>query len=74
MVTRGETRRIAELADLALTKWPDFASLTPCFAVVLQMLNGKTNKYSKAEYIGAMRHKNLILCTMSALARYLFWR
>jgi hypothetical protein len=63
---------MAELADLAISKWLAYAGLTPCYAIVLQMSNSKTNKYNKAEYIGAMRHKDVWLCTMGATARYLF--
>jgi hypothetical protein len=74
LVTRGETRRAAELADLSLLQWPKHHGPTPCFAVVMKMSNGKTNKFGKIEYMGAMRHKDPMLCTMGAAAQYLFWR
>ena len=74
LVTRGETRRAAELADLSLLQWPKHHGPTPCFAVVMKMSNGKTNKFWKIEYMGAMRHKDPMLCTMGAAAQYLFWR
>lgn len=35
---------------------------------------GKTNQEGNRVYMGAMRHRNPMLCTMGALAQYLFWR
>ena len=69
LVTRGETRRAAELAGLSLLQWPKHHGPTPCFAVVMKMSNGKTNKFGKIEYMGAMRHKDPVLCTMGASVR-----
>ena len=75
LVLRGENRRIAELADLSLVEFPaKNEGPTPCFAVVLQITSGKTNNSGRAEYMGAMRHKDPRLCTMGALAQYFFWR
>ena len=71
LVTRGETRRAAQLADLSLLQWPKHHGPTPCFAVVMKMSNGKTNKLGKIEYMGAMRHKDPMLCTMGAAAHNL---
>jgi hypothetical protein len=73
-VTRGETRRNAELADLSHLEYPSSEGPTPCLATILTMSNGKTNKYGKKQYMGAMRHKNFLLCSTGALARYFFWR
>jgi Centromere DNA-binding protein complex CBF3 subunit, domain 2 len=74
MVTRGESRRIAELADLSLLQWPKHHGPTPCFGIILKTSNGKTNKYGKMQYMGALRHKDPLLCTMGAIAQYFFWR
>jgi hypothetical protein len=74
MVTRGESRRIAELADLSLLEWPKHHGPTPCFGIILKISNGKTNKYGKMEYMGALRHKDPLLCTIGATAQYFFWR
>jgi hypothetical protein len=66
---------MAELADLSLIEFPaKNEGPTPCFAVVLQITAGKTNNSGQAQYMGAMRHKDPRLCTMSALAQYFFWR
>jgi len=65
---------MAELADLSLLKWPDDEGPTPCYAVVLQINNGKTNKHGKKQFMGAMRHKDPLQCTMGALAQYFYWR
>jgi hypothetical protein len=74
LVLRGENRRIAELADLAVLQYPLTEGPTACFAIVLQITAGKTNKSGSAEYIGAMRHKNPLLCSIGALAQYFYWR
>lgn len=74
LVLRGENRRMAELADLSIIQYPPEEGPTPCFAVVLQLTAGKMNKTGRAQYMGAMRHKDPLLCTMRALAQYLFWR
>src|SRR5437764_2338198 len=74
MLLRGENRRMAELADLSLLKLGDSEGPTPCHALVLQIQNGKTNKHGKKQFMGAVRHKDPMKCTMGALAQYLFWR
>ena len=38
------------------------------------MRNGKMNKHHKVEYMGAMRNKDVLLCPLSALGFYFFWR
>ncbi|MEA2203145.1 MAG: hypothetical protein QOI89_3920 [Solirubrobacteraceae bacterium] len=74
LVLRGQARRMAELCDLSIITYPRTEGPTPCHAVVLQTTNGKTNRNGKKNYMGAMRHKDPYLCTMGALAQYLFWR
>ena len=34
----------------------------------------RSNKFGKIEYMGAMRHKDPMLCTIGAATQYLFWR
>lgn len=46
-VLRGENRREAELADLALLSYPALEGPTPCRAVVFTISKGKTNKSGK---------------------------
>ena len=73
-VLRGESRREAELADLSLLLYPALEGPTPCQAVVFTMSKGKTNKSGKKQFMGALRHKNPLLCSHSALAQYFFAR
>lgn len=74
MVLRGESRRGAELSDLSYMKMPDQEGATPCEVMLLQVSNGKTNKFGKKQYGGTMRHKDPLFCTQSALAQYFFFR
>ena len=73
-VLRGENRREAELADLALLSYPTSEGPTPCRAVVFTISKGKTNKSGKKQFMGALRHKNLLLCSQGAMAQYFFAR
>jgi hypothetical protein len=68
LVLRGENRRIAELANLTVMQYPPEEGPTPCFAVVLQITASKMNQTGRAQYIGTMRHKDPLLCSMGALA------
>lgn len=63
-----------ELADMSLVQYPAEEGSTPCYALVFLLANGKTNQTGKKQFMGAMRHKDPTLCTMGALAQYLFWR
>jgi Centromere DNA-binding protein complex CBF3 subunit, domain 2/Transcriptional activator of glycolytic enzymes len=73
MVLRGESRRMAQLPDLVTIPLPHEGP-TPCDALVLVMRNGKVNKFHKVEYMGAIRNRDPLLCPLSALAFYFFWR
>jgi hypothetical protein len=55
-------------------QYPASESPTPCWVLVLQNEQSKTNQQGELLYSGAMRHRNPRLCTMGALAQYLFWR
>jgi centromere DNA-binding complex CBF3 subunit-like protein len=68
MVLRGENRRKAQVPDLVtIGRGPDCPAL-------LIMRNGKTNRYHKVEYMGALRNKEILLCPLSALGFHFFWR
>jgi hypothetical protein len=67
-------RRKCELADLSLLEFPPDEGPTPAFAICMLLDNGKLNKNGRMEYMGALRHKDPLLCTMSSLAIYFFWR
>jgi hypothetical protein len=73
-VLRGENRREGELADLALLTYPPTEGPTPCQAVVFTISKGKTNKSGKKQFMGALRHKNPLLCSQGAMAQYFFAR
>jgi hypothetical protein len=73
-VLRGENRREGELADLALLSYPPTEGPTPCRAVVFTISKGKTNKSGKKQFMGALRHKNPLLCSQGAMAQYFFAR
>lgn len=73
-VTRGESRRMAELTDLYPITFHEDEGPTVCDAAILTMSNGKTNKYGRVHHMGAIRHKNPLVCPVGALAAYLFYR
>jgi hypothetical protein len=73
-VLRGENRREGELADLALLTYPPTEGPTPCHAIVFTISKGKTNKSGKKQFMGALRHKNPLLCSQGAMAQYFFAR
>jgi len=71
---RGENRRKMELADLSLLEYPLTEGPTPCGCLVALLQDGKMNKTAKKEFMGALRHRDPLLCTQGALAQLLFWR
>ncbi|EDN05524.1 predicted protein [Histoplasma mississippiense (nom. inval.)] len=73
MLLRGETSRTAQLPDLFTLQLSNEGP-TPCWPMILITDNGKTNQLGRLEYAAVMRHKNPLLCTISHLAFYLFYR
>lgn len=73
MLLRGESRRNLELADLFTILLPHEGP-TPCWPMIMIMNNGKTNPFGRLEYMGVMRHRDPLLCTMGQTAFYLFYR
>jgi hypothetical protein len=75
-VTRGESRRDVQLADLVLieleNEGPKPDESVPC--MIMTMRQGKQNQHGKIEYMGCMRNVDPILCPLSALAFYFFSR
>jgi Centromere DNA-binding protein complex CBF3 subunit, domain 2/Transcriptional activator of glycolytic enzymes len=71
---RGENRRKMELADLSLLDYPASEGPTPCSCLVSLLQDGKLNKTARKEFMGALRHRDPLLCTQGALAQLLFWR
>ncbi|EED16701.1 short-chain dehydrogenase, putative [Talaromyces stipitatus ATCC 10500] len=72
MLLRGEDRRHLELADLFTLRMDE--GPTPCWPMILMKLNGKTNQFGRLEYMGVVRHKDPLLCTICHTAFYLFHR
>src|SRR6266480_7155834 len=75
-VTRGENRRDVQLTDRMLIELEDEGPIpheaVPC--MVITMHQGKMNQFRKVEYMGCLRNINPILCPLSALAFYFFFR
>ncbi|EDN08838.1 predicted protein [Histoplasma mississippiense (nom. inval.)] len=73
MLLQGETSRTAQLPDLFILQLSNEGP-TPCWPMILITDNGKTNQLGRLKYAAVMRHKNPLLCTISHLAFYLFYR
>jgi hypothetical protein len=71
---RGENRRKMELADLSLLDYPSAEGPTACGCLVSLLQDGKMNKTARKEFMGALRHKDPLLCTQGAVAQLFFWR
>ena len=70
---RGDSRRCLELADLFTLELKNEGP-TRCCPLILIKDNGKTNQNGRVEYSGVVRHHNPLLCTVSHLSFYLFYR
>ena len=70
---RGDSRRCLELADLFTLELKNKGP-TRCCPLILIKDNGKTNQNGRVEYSGVVRHHNPLLCTVSHLSFYLFYR
>ncbi|EDN10718.1 predicted protein [Histoplasma mississippiense (nom. inval.)] len=68
-----ETSRTAQLPELFILQLSNEGP-TPCWPMILITDNGKTNQLGQLKYAAVMRHKNSLLCTISHLAFYLFYR
>jgi hypothetical protein len=73
LLLRGQLRRSAEFADMFVMEFPNEGS-QPCHCWIFMIDNGKTNNTGKRQYLGAMRHKEVLFCSQGALAQYLFHR
>jgi len=61
-----------KLADCSLLKLLEKEGLSTCIATIFLLGGGKTNKTGNKEYISALRHKDLVLYTIGALAMLFF--
>jgi hypothetical protein len=73
LLLQSEDRLSAELPDFFTIPLPGEGP-TPCFPMIMLMDNGKTNQLGHIEYSTAIRHRNLLLCTMGHMAFYLFYQ
>lgn len=73
MLLRGETRRNLELADMFAIELPD-EGRTRCWPMIVLSDNGKATQSDRIRYMGVMRHKDPLLCTMGQVGFYLFYR
>jgi hypothetical protein len=71
---RGVDRRQIELSELSVQEWPQSEGPSACYVLVVQSTKSKTNRTGDKYYMGAMRHKDVELCSLNAVAQYLFWR
>ena len=61
-----------ELANCSLLELLEREGPSTCIATIFLLSGGKTNKTSNKEYIGALRHKDLVLYAIGALAMLFF--
>lgn len=73
LIARGETTRKLQLPDL-FTKEMKNEGPTTCLAVMAIMDQGKVNQFGRIDYGGCIRHRDVEVCPVGALAMYLFWR
>jgi hypothetical protein len=73
LLLRGQLRRSAEFADMFVMEFPKEGT-QPCYCWIFMVDNGKTNDSNKRQYMGCMRHKDVLFCSQGALAQYLFHR
>jgi hypothetical protein len=74
LLFRGDSRRRVELSELSTQLWPPEEGPSACHVVVVQSSKSKTNQTGAKYSMGAIRHKDPMLCSMGALAQYLVWR
>jgi len=70
---RGQSVRFLQLADMWVKKLENEGA-TDCWVMGITSKQGKCNQFGRIEQSGAMRHKDVRLCTVGAVALYFFWR
>jgi hypothetical protein len=79
MMLRGESSRSAELSDLCTVRLLNEGD-TACLAVVMHITTGKTialkdgGSSRKTHYSEFLRHRDVLLCPVAALAQWLAFR
>ena len=72
-VMRWDNGKMIELPDI-FSLLCDDEGPQQCLAVVMNLRQGKTNKYGRLEYNGMFRNKDVRICGVGALAMWFFWR
>ncbi|EIE89012.1 hypothetical protein RO3G_13723 [Rhizopus delemar RA 99-880] len=73
MLCRSQTTLSMEFADLFSLEVEN-QGLPECIALVATIAHGKTNQHGKIEYGSSLRHRDVEVCSIGALALYLFSR
>ena len=73
MLSRGESRREAEISDLFTLEFPGEGP-TPCMPLIFVSRSGKTNQHGRVETSGAFRSRDPELCLLGALGFYFLLR
>lgn len=73
MLGRSEDKRNAMLSDLYLYELDEEGS-SQCHSIILNLTKGKTNQDGKVQVGVAIRHQQVEVCPVGALAFYLFSR
>ena len=71
MLGRGDDRRSILLHDVGLYRHPTKADVNILIIILNQ---GKMNTAGRLEYGGVVRHRDVHLCPVMAVAMWLFWR
>jgi Centromere DNA-binding protein complex CBF3 subunit, domain 2 len=64
---------MGELADFQMQRLPESERPQSCAVLVFILFIGKTNRWNKKEYIGAIRNRDIYLCPLGVMAQYFFW-
>ncbi|KAG2225155.1 hypothetical protein INT45_009484 [Circinella minor] len=70
---RGESIRMMEFADLQ-SMLLEREGATECYALVMVLLQGKTNQEGRVEFAACIRNRNVEICPQMTLSFYLFHR
>jgi hypothetical protein len=73
MLTRGGDRRSAEISGIFTFEFKGEGP-SRCFPLIFTTCARKQNQHGRLETIGALRHKNPLVCMLGGLAFYLLYR
>jgi hypothetical protein len=73
MLLRDHSTRACQLPDLFTLEFQN-EEVTPCWPVIMEMDQGKTNQFGKREYTACIQNKEMVVYPVGALAFYLLYR